>query len=94
MIFNDFENIPEKLKVLRHTRLLYYIPERDIVSDLRESAYARLLTEGEIKQLWSCYTRAYYALVQMTCVDCREHRMIQLEIEFGKFMEELVEKYK
>lgn len=92
MIFVDFDNLSSKILAIGQIEHFYFNPEDVEISDLR-GAKARKLDLDEVKHLWVLYSQAYHTQTQMACVECREHKMIQLEIEFGKFLEKLNDKY-
>lgn len=93
MLFNELNAIPEKLNALGRLQYVYYSVEEDIIVSSSELGNAIILERRDQAKLESFYKQAYYANTSMTCEDCREHKLIQVDIEFNRFLTEMKDKY-
>ena len=93
MVFNSLDNTYEKLQELNKTTKLYYCKQLNMVDSTSASALDVILADRDRRILHALYKKAYYAYTKMNCVECSEHRILQLDIELGTFLSEMDRKY-
>ena len=92
MIYDNLEYPHEALDNLKRDGVVYYNPETDTISS-SASKKSVMLEMGDKHILKSFYQKTYYVYTVMTCSSCREHKLIQLDIEFNQWLDIMKGKY-
>ena len=92
MIYDNLEYPTEAMDSLKRDGVVYYDPVEDIISSnpTRKSAMLEMRDKDLLK---SFYKKVYFTYSGMSCASYREHRLIQLDIEFNQWLDLMKEKY-
>jgi len=106
MIFSELTAVFDKLRLLQYIEILYYLPTEEIITSADNTVFVDFFDSEDdfytnavemevrdVKTLKSFYQQVYHTNTTMTCADCRDHRLIQIDIEFSRFLNEMKEKY-
>lgn len=94
MIFNDIgENTINKLKVLQHLEKVYYDKSTKLLHPANMGGECVPIDVVDKKYVLGYYQQYANALRHSTCEDCREAKLMEIEIRFSEMVDRMGERY-